>query len=96
MRAGALVIISGLLLAFVTGETILSHSPTREFGTPVVAACSAQGERCPQPSSLDGSGQLILSHNVLVGGCPDADLHVLRYVPAGEETPRPVAASWCN
>jgi len=95
MRAGALVIVFGLLLAFVAGGTFSTNATTAELDTPVVAACSVQGESCKQPS-LGGGRQFVISHKVLARACPGADLHVLRYVPSDEATAGQLIASWCS
>ncbi len=95
MRAGALVIVLGLLPALVAGGTFATHSTTAQLDTPVVAACSVQGESCKQPS-LGGGRQFVIRHNVLAGGCPRADLHVLRYVSSGETAGGQLIASWCS
>ncbi len=95
MRAGALVIAMGLLLASVARETFPAQSTTAESDTPVVAACFVQGESCLQPS-LGGGGQFVISHKVLVRGCPGADLHLVRYVPAGGTSSEPLIATWCS
>jgi hypothetical protein len=95
MRVPALVAVSGLILAIgVVGTLDLDSSPT-ESNTPVVAACSVQGEGCNQ-SSLDGSGQSVLSHEILAGGCHHADRHVMRYIPADGSAFSPLVATWCG
>jgi hypothetical protein len=77
MRAFALVISSSAVLAAVAGQALFFESPDTKIDTPVVAACSVQGGGCDQPP-LDAGGQFVLSHAVLAGGCPGADLHVMR------------------
>jgi len=93
MRAGGLIIGSGLLLAVVAGGTF-GKSTTTKLDTPVVAACSVQGASCEKPA-LDESRQFVISHRIVAGGCPGADLHVMRY--GGAETASgPLIATWCN
>jgi len=94
MRAGALVIVLGLILVFVAGQAPLQGNQTN-LDPPVVAACTVQGEGCEQPA-LDGSRQSVISHRVLAGGCPGADLHVMRYIQDGEGRSAPLVASWCS
>jgi hypothetical protein len=94
MRAGALVIVSGLILVVLAGQTSLQGSQTK-LDPPVVAACSVQGEGCQEPT-LDGSRQFVISHHVLAGGCPSADLHIMKYVREGERHSAPLVASWCS
>ncbi len=38
----------------------------------------------------------VLSNTVLTGGCSHADLHIVRYVPAGARSQRPLVATWCS
>jgi hypothetical protein len=94
MRAGALVIVLGLILVVLTGQTSLQGSQTK-LDSPVVAACSVQGEGCQEPT-LDGSRQFVISHHVLAGGCPGADLHIMKYVHEGEWRSAPLVAFWCS
>jgi hypothetical protein len=94
MRARALVIVSGLILVVLAGQTSLQGSQTK-LDPPVVAACSVQGEGCDQ-STLDGSRQSVISHHVFAGGCPGADLHIMKYVREGERRSAPLVASWCS
>ena len=94
MRAGALVIVLGLVLVVLAGQTSLQGSQTK-LDPPVVAACAVQGESCHQPT-LDGSRQSVISHHVLAGGCPGADLHIMRYIEESEGRSAPLVASWCS
>jgi len=92
MRAGALVLGSVLLLAVVAGGTF--GKSTTKLDTPVVAACSVQGGSCEQ-LTLDEGRQFVISHDIVAGGCPAADLHVMRYA-GGETASGPLIATWCN
>jgi hypothetical protein len=94
MRAGALVIVLGLVLVVLAGQTSLQGSQTK-LDSPVVAACAVQGEGCHQPT-LDGSRQFVINHRVLAGGCPGADLHVMEYIQESEGRSAPMVASWCS
>jgi hypothetical protein len=38
----------------------------------------------------------VISHRVLAGGCPGADLHVMTYVDGREPGSVPLVASWCS
>ena len=91
IRAGTLV--AGLTLIAGIGGSVGTHSNEANIDTPVVAACSVQGEDCNEPS-LDGSRQFFVSHRVYSGGCATADLHVIQY--PGEEGGRPIIATWCS
>jgi hypothetical protein len=84
----------GLVLAVLAGQTSPQGSQTK-LDPPVVAACAVQGEGCHQPT-LDGSRQSVISHRVLAGGCPGADLHVMKYIREGEGRSAPLVASWCS
>jgi len=96
MRAFALVISSGVVLAAVaSGQTLFFETTEPKLDTPVVAACSVQGGGCDQPP-LDEGRQFFVSHAVLVGACPSADLHVMRYAPDGDAGPATLVATWCN
>ena len=86
-----LVVVSGLTLSVLAGQTSFQGSQTK-LDPPVVAACAVQGEGCDQPT-LGGGRQSVVSHHVLAGGCPGADLHVMKYVQGSSE---PLVASWCS
>jgi hypothetical protein len=91
MRAKALVLLSGLLLAVLAGSALQDTATNSD--PPVVAACAVQGESCDQPA-LDGGRQSVLSHHVLAGGCPQADLHVMKFTDGRQ--PQITVASWCS
>ena len=95
MRLPALGAVSGLILAIAVVGANSFDSALTESNTPVVAACSVQGERCNQ-ASLDGGGQFVISHEILSGGCYDADRHVMRYWQAGRSALGPLVATWCG
>jgi deoxycytidylate deaminase len=71
-----------------TGSPSFNTHCARE-GAAVQGACS--------PDSLDSTPALILSHTVLAGACPGADLHLVRYQRHGSGGDSlPFAARWCN
>jgi hypothetical protein len=84
----------GLILVVLTGQAFFQGSQTK-LDPPVVAACAVQGEGCDQPT-LDGGRQSVISHRVLAGGCPGADLHVMKYIQEDEGRSAPLVASWCS
>ena len=89
-----LVVAAGSILALAAAGAInLDISPS-ESNTPVVAACTVQGSGCDQPS-LDGGGQFVISHDVLLGGCASADLHLMRYI-SQEPGATSLIATWCG
>jgi len=94
MRARALVVAAGSILAVAAAGAIRLDTPSTESITPVVAACSVQGTGCEQPS-LDGGGQFVISHDVLLGGCASADLHLMRYI-SQEPGATSLIATWCG
>ena len=94
MRAGTLVVATGLLLGLTGAGALASESAETSIDTPVVAACSVQVEGCDQPS-LDGSRQFFISHDVFAGGCAGSDLHVMRYGTDAASS-RPLVATWCS
>jgi len=97
MRALALVISSGVVLAAVaSGQTLFFETTQPKLDTPVVAACSVQGGGCDQPPLDEGRQSSFVSHAVLAGACPGADLHVMRYAADGEAGPATLVATWCN
>jgi len=93
MRLVLLVLLVGLLLAATAWNTLLPSTDATGI-TPTTTACVGQGESCSQ-ATLDGPSISTLEHTVYVGGCSQADLHVLRYVPTGSPDGRPVVATWC-
>ena len=92
MRAGALAILSGLILMVLAGQTF--QTAQTKLDTPVVAACSVQVEGCNQPS-LDESRQFLISHDIFAGGCAGSDLHVMRYGTDAASS-RPLVTTWCS
>ena len=95
MRAGSLVVLFGLILLVVLAGQTFPHDNQANLDPPVVAACSVQGQGCAQPT-LDGGRQSILSHRVFTGGCPHADLHVMKYLDDRQQGSAPIVASWCS
>jgi hypothetical protein len=99
MRPAALAITAALILAGIAGQNAVLRSTeatnsdqvifcSDEIGAAVQGACS--------PVSLAGSSPSILSYRVFTGGCPQSDLHVLRYVPDDAVSPAPLIAKWCG
>jgi len=101
MRLALLASCAALLLAAVAGQRLLVRPIQANTSVLAITACArtgadwaaVQGDRCSQ-LSLDGTPGTVLSHTVLSGGCGRADLHVLRYVPAGAG-PDALVATWC-
>ena len=101
MRLALLASCAAFLLAAVAGQKLLVRSIQADTPVSAITACAptgadwaaVQGDRCSQ-LSLDSTPGTVLSHTVLSGGCGRADLHVLRYVPAGAG-PDALVATWC-
>ena len=99
MRPAALAITAALILAGMAGQNAVLRSTeatnssqaiscSDEIGADVQGACS--------PVSLGNSSSSILSYQVYTGGCPAADLHVVRYVPGNTVGAEPLIAKWCG
>jgi len=97
MRPGLFAVSAALLLAVVAGQNSLLKATDAETTNPTsaITACAVQGESCSQPS-LDSTPGQVLEHTVYAGGCWQADLHVVRYVPADSQSGSPVVATWCG
>ena len=95
MRLGLFLLFAMLLLAIVAGQSILLQSAVvnAKSTTSASPTCAVQGGACPQPSP-DSASDVVLAHAVYVSGCFQADLHVVRYVPAGSPDSKPVVATW--
>jgi hypothetical protein len=99
MRPAALAITVALLLAGIAGQNAAlrsteanSSSPDitcpDNVGTAVQGACS--------PVSLDSPPGSILSYRIFAKACPEADLHVVSYVPEDSVSGEPLVAKWCG
>ncbi len=95
MRLGLIVLFVALLLAIVAGQNTLLQSTDAESTSSAITACAVQGGSC-SPASLDSIPGAVLNHTVFTGGCAQADLHVLRYVPADSPNGEPAVATWCG
>ena len=100
MRAGVFVISAALLLAFAAWQNVFPPSTGAQAPASAITACAqvgaaVQGEGCEafSPDSTPGS---VISHTVLAQGCLEQDLHVVRYVPAGDPRSAPLTATWCG
>jgi len=100
MRPTVFAAAAALLLALVTMQGGLAQQTKAEnTHTPAITDCAqdmgaaVQGGACSQ-TSLDSPPGLIISHTVLAGACPAADLHVVRYLPAGGSVP--LVATYCG
>ena len=95
MRLGVFALSAALLLAAVAGQNSLLRSTEAETSTDsAITACAVQGD-CSQ-NSLDSTPGTVLSHTVFTSACGAADLHVMRYVPAGGGPSAPLVATWCT
>ena len=98
MRPAALAITAALLLATIAGQHTLLRSTEATDSSPDIT-CAAQGaavQGACSPVSLDSSPGSILSYRVFGGACPDADLHVVSYIPVDSTTGEPLVAKWCE
>ncbi len=96
MRPGLAVFVA-VLLAVVAGQNSLLQATDAQTtnSTSAITACAVQGGSCSQ-TSLDSTPGTVLEHSVYAGGCWQADLHVVRYVPAESGDGTPVVATWCG
>jgi len=93
----AAVAAAALLVAAVAGQSGALHTQATS-STDSIASCpslDANGirEGCT-PSSPDTDPATVLGHEVLTGGCPNGDLHVLRYFLGTASAP--LVATWCD
>ncbi len=99
MRPAALAIAAALLLAATAGQNALLRSTEAIDSPPAITGCaneSAAVQGACSPVSLDGSPGSILSHTVLAGACPGADLHIVKYTLSGPDGSGPAVAKWCG
>ena len=97
MRPAALAITAALLLAGIAGQNAVLRS-TEAVNAPPDITCADQGAVGPGacfPVSLDRPPGSILSYRVFPDACPDADLHVVRYVSSDSTDGKPLVAKWC-
>jgi len=97
MRPAALALTVALILAGIAGQNAVLRS-TEATNSPPAITCADQGaavQGACSPVSLDSPPGSILSYRVFAGACPDADLHVVNYVPADSTTGEPLVAKWC-
>jgi len=97
MRPAALAITAAFLLAGIAGQNALLRS-TEATNSPPAISCADQGaavQGACSPVSLDSPPGSILSYRVFAGACPEADLHVVRYVPTDSGSGAPLVAKWC-
>ena len=97
MRPAALAITAVLILAGIAGQHAVLQS-TEAVNAPPDITCADQGAAvhgaCSQ-LSLDSAAGSILSYRVFAGACPEADLHVVRYVPSDSTSGDLLVAKWC-
>jgi hypothetical protein len=87
MPLRALVAFTAILMATIAGQNTLLHSEANNSPTACArAACT--------PSAPVAESGTVLGHEVLTGGCPNGDLHVMRYTPGTASTP--LIATWCG
>lgn len=97
MRPAALAITAALLLAGIATQNALLRS-TEATNSPSDITCAGDGaavQGACSPVSLDSPPGSILSYRVFAGACPDADLHVVHYVPEDSTSGDPLVAKWC-
>ena len=94
MRAAAFVASAAIVLAVVAGQSALLRSTEANNSSPAITECAVQGV-C-SPVSLDSNPGSVLSYKIFSGGCPDGNLHVVRYLPRGEVISSPAVAKWCS
>jgi len=98
MRPAALAITAALLLACIAGPNAVLRSTSATNSPPAITCPDAVGaavQGACSPVSLDSSPGSILSYRVFAGACPDADLHVVNYIPVNSTTGQPLIAKWC-
>lgn len=61
----------------------------------LLAIVAGQGFLLQSTDSGAAGASSVISYSILSGGCADADLHVMRYIPADSADAAPVVASWC-
>jgi hypothetical protein len=101
MRLAPFLAAAALILAFTAAQGGLPRNINAEnTQPPAITDCAqemgaaVQGDHCTR-SSLDSPPGLI-SHTVLARACAGADLHVIRFVPAGQRTYAPLVATYCG
>jgi hypothetical protein len=99
MRLSAFALSAVLLLA-AAAKNDPGRSSTENTTPLAITNCAREGaavQGACSPDSLDSTPALILSHTVLAGACPGADLHLVRYQRHGSgRDSLPFAARWCN
>jgi hypothetical protein len=90
MPLRALVAALALFIATIAGQNALFHSDATATNTD---ATSCDREACT-PAFPGADYGTVLGHEVLAGGCPSGDLHVMRYVPGTSGAP--LVATWCR
>ncbi len=102
MRPAAFLTAAALLLAFTAAQGSLpGHTEAENTQTPAITDCAqqlgaaVQGDHCTR-FSLDSTPGSVISHTVLARACAGADLHILRYVPAGRSSNAPLVATYCG
>jgi|FLYL01.1.fsa_nt_gi hypothetical protein len=101
MLLRAAPILLALLFAAVAGlNPVLRPRSGETNAVTAIQNCAqpgaaVQGGCLPlQPASLGSTPGTHLSHSVLKAACHEADLHVVRFIPAGERTP--LVAAFCR
>ncbi|MDO8614371.1 MAG: hypothetical protein Q7T33_01365 [Dehalococcoidia bacterium] len=105
MRRTVFFLSAALLLGLAAGQHGFTQPTGAQSPASAITACArpggarmgpaVQGGGC-EASSLDSTPGSVVSHTVLAGGCADADLHVVRYIPAGGPPDTPLTATWCS
>lgn len=96
MRLGLVSLFVALLLAIVAGQNSLLQSTDAQTEDSTITTCAVQGGSCETPSLNTSSAATVLEHAILSGGCFEADLHVVRYLPADGVDGPPLVATWCS
>jgi hypothetical protein len=93
MRLGPFVSFAAVVLAVVAMQNVALNSTEAQSRDSAIIACAVQGDECTSVS-LDSPPGTVLSHRLFPAGCPDADLHVMRYSASGDS--QTLVATWCD
>jgi hypothetical protein len=99
MRTAAFALSAVLLLA-ASGMQAAAPLPDQAGVSPqAITHCAEEGASIQgvcSPASLDSTLAQVLSYKVYAGACPDADLHVVRYLSSPGPGQTALDARWCN
>ena len=91
MPLRAIVAATALVLATIAGQDAILHHSNATAINADTPTCDR--EACT-PHRSGAEAATVLGHEVLTGGCPSGDLHVMRYVPGAAQ--EPLIATWCR